>query len=267
MSVDFSCVIPTFRRPVELLEAVNSVLSQEGVSVEVIVVDDSPEKSAREAIEGFGDPRVRYVAMDTPTGGAPGKVRNHGWPLATGAFLHFLDDDDLIPKGHYAWAKEAFARRPDVGVVFGRVQPFGTDDAKLEHEFRYFADAARSARMCERLGKLAFAARQFFGATMLVCSAVLIRRECCQALNGFDGEIRLVEDVEFYARAFRKFGAHFDNRVVLHYRIGPSLMHSRISDEAIVKSYQRAHARYQAEYGRVDFLALKVLARSAFRFL
>ena len=267
MSVDFSCIIPTFRRPIELLEAVHSVLSQERVSVEVIVVDDSAERSARETIEGLGDPRVRYLSMARPTGGVPGRVRNMGWPLATGAFVHFLDDDDIVPKGHYAWAKGAFARRPDVGVVFGRVQPFGPDTGQLAHEFQYFADAARRARICERLGQRAFCARQFFQDTMLVCSAALIRRECVAALGGFDEEIRLVEDVEFYARAFRRYGVHFDNRVVLHYRIGPSLMHSRTSDEAIVKSFQRAHAKYEAEHGRADFLALKVLARSVFRYV
>ncbi len=265
MAVDFSCVVPTFRRPVELLEAVQSALAQEGVSVEVIVVDDSPEQSARSVVARLADPRVRYLAMETPTGGVPGAVRNRGWPLATGAFVHFLDDDDLVPAGHYRTARAEFAAHPDVGVLFGRVQPFGDDDAKLRHESEYFREAARRARSCEAIGKLAFAARQFFEPTMLVCSASLIRRECVEALGGFDEEIRLVEDVEFYARAFRQFGAHFCDRVVLHYRIGPSLMHSRAGDEPIVKSYARAHQKYKDQYGAFDFLALKALSRVGLR--
>src|SRR5215475_10535827 len=100
MSIDISVVIPTFRRPKELGEAIASVLGQTGVSFEIIVVDDSPEASAQEVVEGVGDVRVRYLRNPAPTGGVPSAVRNLGWPLARGAFVHFLDDDDIVPAGH-----------------------------------------------------------------------------------------------------------------------------------------------------------------------
>jgi len=60
LSVDFSVIIPTFRRPNELLEAISSALHQQGVSVEVIVIDDAPEASAEQVVEHVGDPRVVY---------------------------------------------------------------------------------------------------------------------------------------------------------------------------------------------------------------
>ena len=44
--LDVSVVIPTFRRPALLREAIASVRAQSGVAVELIVVDDSPEGSA-----------------------------------------------------------------------------------------------------------------------------------------------------------------------------------------------------------------------------
>jgi glycosyltransferase involved in cell wall biosynthesis len=40
MLIDFSVVIPTFRRTGELMEALASVLGQTGVTLEVTVVDD-----------------------------------------------------------------------------------------------------------------------------------------------------------------------------------------------------------------------------------
>jgi glycosyltransferase involved in cell wall biosynthesis len=50
MFVDFSVVVRTFRRPRELIEAVSSVLRQVGATIEVFVIDDSPEGSAEEAV-------------------------------------------------------------------------------------------------------------------------------------------------------------------------------------------------------------------------
>ena len=76
--VDVSVVIATFRRPQQLSEALTSVLKQTGVSLEAIVVDDSPESSARDVVENFKDSRVRYITNPEPSGGFPSVVRNLG---------------------------------------------------------------------------------------------------------------------------------------------------------------------------------------------
>lgn len=117
MSVDFSVVIPTFRRPEPLTAALQSVLSQAGVTVEVFIVDDSPEGSALGAVTALSDARVIYLRNPQPTGGVPGVVRNLAWPWARGHYVHFLDDDDLVPEGHYAAAKAAFEAHPNIGVL------------------------------------------------------------------------------------------------------------------------------------------------------
>src|SRR3974390_1469014 len=125
MPVEFSTIIPTYRRPAQLLEAVTSVLAQVEAIVEIIVVDDSPEGSGRTVIDGLNDPRVTYLKNPNPTGGIPSIVRNLAWPHVKGMFVHFLDDDDIIPQGHYAAVKDAFAEHPKVGMIFGRIEPFG----------------------------------------------------------------------------------------------------------------------------------------------
>jgi glycosyltransferase involved in cell wall biosynthesis len=57
-AIDVSVITPTFRRVPLVVEAVRSALAQEGVSVEAIVLDDSPEGSACNAITSMGDDRV-----------------------------------------------------------------------------------------------------------------------------------------------------------------------------------------------------------------
>src|SRR3954471_1398987 len=75
---DVSVVIATYRREQLVLDAIRSALDQEGVSTEVIVVDDSGEATARAAVESLADSRVRYIARERNSGRRPGLVRNQG---------------------------------------------------------------------------------------------------------------------------------------------------------------------------------------------
>lgn len=268
MSVEFSAVIPTYRRPKELREAVTSVLAQTNVTVEIIVVDDSPEGSARDVISAIHDPRVKYLRNPRPTGGIPSVVRNLGWPHTNGMFIHFLDDDDIVPTGHYSAVKEAFSERPEVGMIFGRIEPFGTCATRqLEHERRYFAAAARRASRWQRFGsRWAFVGGMLFDNVFLVCSASVLRRACLVQLGGFDPQIRLMEDAEFHVRAIRECGTYFMDRVVLQYRISnPSLMHSPDPDRSQVtaelEGRRRMQAKYRNERGLLEYYALAVFTR------
>jgi glycosyltransferase involved in cell wall biosynthesis len=266
--IDISVIIPTFRRPALLAEAIGSALCQQQAALEIIVIDDSPEGSAREVVEGFQDERIRYLRCEPPSGGKPAQVRNLGWRQATGRIVHFLDDDDLAGVGFYRAALDAFAQNPGIGVVFGRVEPFASlDSPAMAHEHRYFADAKRRARLASRLGSRHWlVANLLFKQTLLVNSACLIRRECIAALGGYDTQLRLNEDVDFYCRAIRRFGFKFLDRVAVDYRIqADSLMHGRRDDQRLIESYQRMYALYGDAHGRLELLALKLFALTVLR--
>jgi len=266
--IDVSVVIPTFRRHELLLEAIQSALRQKDVSVEVIVVDDSPEGSARAAVEALNDKRVRYFQSAIPSGGKPALVRNDGARRANGRFVHFLDDDDLVAEKYYRDAVAAFEAHPGCGVVFGQIQPFSVpDSAALVHERKFFNTAARRTRFWSSLGsRWAMTASLLFMPTLLVNSACLIRREHVQALGGYDTNILLNEDVDFFCRAIRTFGCRFLDQVVVHYRILPSsLMHGRTGNDQLIVSYQRMYARYRETHGAVELLVLKIFARTVMR--
>ena len=274
MAAEFSVVIPTFRRAAQLREAAMSVLSQRDVKVEIFIVDDSLEGSAREVVDSLNDPRVNYVQNPHPTGGAPSLVRNIGLSRAGGEYVHFLDDDDIVPDGHYLTVRQAFVDYPDVGLVFGRIEPFGDcPPEQLEHERRYFRNAAQRAAACQRLGKIwGFVSEMLFGRAMLVCSAGVVRRKCAVALKGFDSTIRLMEDADFNIRMMREFGAHFINTNVLKYRIGsPSLMHNPNDNTEklaeIRDGCRRFRKKYRAERGAIEFYALALLCRTVLKLI
>lgn len=236
------------------------------MTVEVIVVDDCPDGSAEKTIATIGDPRIHYFRNPQPSGGhlGLGVPRNLGWPKARGELVHFFDDDDLIPKGHYADVKNVFARH-NVGLVFGTMEGFGDNPAEVARENRNFVEGARRAEKAQRLGsKRALAARLLFQNLMFVWGAVIVRKSCLESVGGFNPELRIMEDVELYARIIRRFGCCYLRRSALRYQVGPSIMDRNNPDRQsrLDHNYRLLHKSYRKTYGTLDFYLLKIAART-----
>ena len=88
-----SVVIPTHDRSALLRLTLGSVLWQQGVSLEAIVVDDGSSDDTVEHVAGLRDERVKLVRNETPQGVSA--ARNRGISVARGEWIAFLDDDDL----------------------------------------------------------------------------------------------------------------------------------------------------------------------------
>lgn len=259
--IDISVVIPTYRRTSQLAEAIQSVSVQDGVNIEIIVVDDCPNGTARAVTDAFPSTRVLYIKNSEPSQGRPAIVRNVGWPLASGNFIHFLDDDDVVPAGHYKRVLAAFADNPNSAVVFGGIEPFGTDTSALNHEITYFRTAKRRVKLLSWFGRrLAFSSWLNFAPTFAICSCAVVRRECVAAISGFDSRIELCEDVDFIARAILHGGAVAIDDTSIYYRIQTSLMHND-GDKSLKlrRSYERMQQRYKEHLGAVTYFFAKAL--------
>jgi GT2 family glycosyltransferase len=258
---DVTVVIPTHQREEEVVKAVKSALSQEGVGVECLVLDDTREGTARAGLEALNDDRVRYLVRDVPSGGRPAVVRNEGAALARGRYLHFLDDDDMLADGALEFAVGELERNPSRGVAIGWVVPFGDDPYWLDNKRSYFERAAKVARATP--SSLWTVVHVLFRGTLFVNSACLIRREYFQPLGGFDPTIPVYEDVDFWMRAIRRYGHVYLDRPVLLYRTGkPSLMHNLGHEVKLVReSNAMIHAKYRRDHGAFEYHLLQACAR------
>ena len=164
--------------------------------------------------------------------------------------------------------KEAFERSPSVGVVFGRAEPFGDENA-MTHEGSYFRRAGERAAKAARFGRrFGYVARFLFEPTMIVCGVCTLRRDVLEKVKGFDPRVRVGEDIDLMLRVIRESGALFVDRVALHYRVdGQSMAHSERAKADIVETYALMHSGYREAHGALEFYALKVLAKSALRVL
>lgn len=251
--------MPTFRREKLVVEAIESALAQRGVALEVLVLDDSPEGSAREAVGTVGDERVRYRKREVPSRGRPALSRNEGMEVAAGRFLHFLDDDDRLAEGALAALLEPL-RRSDAGVAFGTIEPFGDDAGAVAVEQDAFERSAAFGRRCND-SRWKLVAEGLFGHAPVICSSCLFRRDAAVDVGGFDATIPVYEDVEFFVRTSRTHGARFVDHRVLYRRTGLPSLSRDASSELTRASYRGIHASYRQRFGAAEFYALKVAAR------
>lgn len=112
-----SVVIPTRNRRARLERALASVQTQEGVELEIVVVDDASNDGTPTMLERAArdDPRITVVRNEERLGGAG--ARNSGIDVATGEFVAFLDDDDVWLPRKSRRQLEFLEGRPEVGAV------------------------------------------------------------------------------------------------------------------------------------------------------
>jgi glycosyltransferase involved in cell wall biosynthesis len=113
---DVSVIIPTRDRRDRVRLAVRSALAQQGVGLEVLVVDDGSSDGTGAAVVGLGDERIRVVRNETSLGESG--ARNRGIDAAKGEWISFLDDDDV-------WAPDKLASQLEELEATGRSWAYG----------------------------------------------------------------------------------------------------------------------------------------------
>ena len=97
---DVSFVMPVWRpHPPWLREAVRSTLDQQDCDLELVVVDDGNAEPVAHLLSDLDDPRLHHVRV--PHGGVSA-ARNAGIAAASGAFVRFVDADDVLELGSTA---------------------------------------------------------------------------------------------------------------------------------------------------------------------
>jgi len=138
-----SVVVPSYNRPAQLRRCLAALCAQEGVSFEVVVVDDGSAQPLSDVCAEFA-PRVRAIRQENS---GPAVARNRGAAEARGAFLAFTDDDCLPRPDWLAALVKAHGGRDDV-LVGGRVEnglpedPFASASQDLcDYLYDYFGAA------------------------------------------------------------------------------------------------------------------------------
>ncbi|MEO8084721.1 MAG: glycosyltransferase family A protein [Ardenticatenales bacterium] len=130
-----SCVVPCFNGERYLAEAIDSIRAQTHRQLEIIVIDDGSTDRSAEIVRRYGA-AVRYHYQENR---GPGAACNQGVALATGAFVAFLEQDDLWLPEKTARQLAAFETEPTLDYCVGHIQNFWIPE--LAEDERRFRDA------------------------------------------------------------------------------------------------------------------------------
>ncbi|MEY2848658.1 MAG: hypothetical protein RI885_1323 [Actinomycetota bacterium] len=120
-SLDVVISVLTFRRPDDIRAILPDLMVQRatvGDNVEIVVVDNDPEGSARAAVEGIAGGAVRYVHEATPGISA---ARNRAIAESAGKDVLVFIDDDERPSARWLEHLLGTYRRYRSAAVIGRV--------------------------------------------------------------------------------------------------------------------------------------------------
>jgi glycosyltransferase involved in cell wall biosynthesis len=211
-SPEVSVVIPTLDRWRLLERALERALEQDGVAVEVIVVDDGSREPAP-AIAALQDPRVRLERL--PARGGVARARNTGLGFVRGRWTAFLDDDDL-------WAPGKLRRQLDVARAADAVLAYCAAFVVDEHGTVLGVDPAPPA--ADLLSDLLRHPSMPGG-----CSNVIARTDVLRAIGGFDERLRQLADWDLWIRLAARGDAGACDEPLMAYLDHPASMHVRES--------------------------------------
>jgi glycosyltransferase involved in cell wall biosynthesis len=199
---DVAVVIPALNRGHLVGETLDSVLSQEGVRTEVVVVDDGSTDDT--AAVARRRPRVRVLRQ--PNSG-PAAARVAGLDATSAPYVVFMDSDDRLRPGALALGVATLERDTRLAFASGRCVHIAADGSALPTDVR----PPVTREHYRELLRLPY---------IYPSGVVMFRRSALDAVRPLDVSRRLegAEDYELYLRLARRQPVADHGEVVVEYR-------------------------------------------------
>ena len=181
---EVSVVIPTHDRGALLTRTLAGALTQTGVDVEVIVVDDGSCDDTSERLAAIPDARLRVFRHERAQGVA--HARNRGIEEARGEWIGFLDDDDVWAPDKLRGQLDAAARaRADIAYAAAVV---------VDESYRMID--VHPAPSGDAMPGLILRRQMIPGG----CSNLIARAELVRSVGGFDPKLSMLADWDMWIR-------------------------------------------------------------------
>jgi hypothetical protein len=216
-----SVAVPCYNYARYLGACVTSALSQDGVDVDVTIVDDASTDGSRDLAQGLAhdDPRVRVFLHPRNRGHI--ETFNEALGHATAPYVVKLDADDLLTAGSLRRSADVLRAHPDVDLVYGKVGWLHGDGPPPHTVGGEGSTKVWSGREWIRR-------RVAGGANVIIQPEVMIRTAALHAVGGHRDEVPDASDFNLWLRlAARGNVARLRGPVQGWYRLhGASMQHT-----------------------------------------
>lgn len=203
---DVSVIVTSHNLGAYLHDCLDSVMAQEGVNLECLVVDDDSTDDTEQITNEYAERDGRFTYVKTPYNLKLSGARNYGAKMANGRNLIFLDADDMLAPGAVALLNNALHGDPFIHIAYGHldtVRDDGGDRKRNDWPFEAFSWFGQMSH----LNQLPY------------CS--MMRRRVWESVGGYRDRDWRAEDASFWCRA-TSFGfkaAKVTDKSTLIYRI------------------------------------------------
>jgi Glycosyl transferase family 2 len=184
--------MPVFDGAAFLRPALESILTQTGVDLELVVIDDGSTDDTPGILAAIDDPRLLVVRQ--PHAGLVAAL-NRGLELARGTYVARMDADDLSLPGRLEAQARFLDRHPQTALV-------GSRFAHVDEEGHCLNDGVWLPRLHESIW-----VEMLRGRLGVLHATAMVRRPVLQELGGYDPDFSSSEDVELFARLLHRYRA------------------------------------------------------------
>jgi glycosyltransferase involved in cell wall biosynthesis len=181
-------------------------LKQEGVELEVIVVEDGSTDQSEAVVRSIDDPRIRIIPG--PQKGIAAAF-NAGLTEAKGEFVARCDADDVFPPGRLAWQLDFLTTNTDFGAVCGSFTMMSANGKILAERKSYTGGMDVTPELRRGQGRSHM-------------SAYLFRTDLLQRLHGCRPFFTMAEDVDLQFRLSEITEIWYEPRSAYFYRLHDS---------------------------------------------
>gem|GEM_PF-4279239 len=220
-----SIIVRTKDRPQLLENALQSIIGQSYPNIEVIVVNDGGIDIADQVQSTIGDRPFQLINHANSLGRSA--AANSGLQAARGAWINFLDDDDILYANHISILVEAVQTHPFL-VAYSTVRN------------AYFTDVSDSKPLNTEI-----VFNQDFNSDLLLFEnyiplmSVLFSATALSDVDGFCEELTLFEDWDFWIRLSRQHDFLHIDQITAEYRF--------YQDPDIQTAHRRKYAFEEAQ--------------------
>jgi glycosyltransferase involved in cell wall biosynthesis len=222
-----SVIIPCYNAASYLKPALDSVLCQTHVNIEVLLINDGSTDNTEDIIKGYNDKRIRYFYQPNQGQSA---ASNRGIREARGEYIKFFDADDIMNRQHIEAQLSVLASEKETLASCTWARLYNDDPTSVQ-----FTDDYNWKDMLPMDWIKAALSHRY---DMMPAWFWLIPKNVLDKAGGWDERLTLNNDFEFSIRLLmqaRKI--KYAKEACIYYR---SLSPSSLSSLKSIKAYESA---------------------------